>query len=591
MSTTIQTCPLAFLNRCLKHLAFLFQEKPPVTPDEFVLEHLLICHGLVESAPVNPQSFCDVRADILAAAQRRDSLSLAIALKIPPLSWDEKLKAICTEMAATDILALIETLLPVRQTSHSRSELLGNDDWTIRANAANLLGHLKVQQSVPQLIQALENSSSGNPRQAFPYISLSLARIGSDAAKAALIPYLFSKEAWFAVDAARCLTLWPLSAVAIELFEAMLLPQYLSDYMAVSIAGRYSIVELLKHPNPTVVEGALEVVIGVMKAADATYDPAIVQETKVYLAWPFVKQGLSTSPTPRHIKAALELTQWLQVHLPDFDPQLQPTSTQLTGDCLGHVVLSWLQKYKPSTQDGQVRHAIELAGHLKVTAAVPKLISLLQPRSAFLNEAIESLGKLGDPSTGQALVALVQQIVNLPDRSARPNSAYAVTEENPESALTYWLILKALGQMPDSMSMQFLLAATHDFAADKRLQALSSTIKLCSSITPDKQTWLEVRQAVSRGLHDPCHQVRQTAAEGVQSLSLVEFLPHILAMAGSREVFLRNKAFQVLQSLADSGHATAVLKATRQQLLWEINWNKRRRLVRFLGTNQFESQK
>ncbi len=291
---------------------------------------------------------------------------------------------------------------------------------------------------------------------------------------------------------------------------------------------------------------------------------------------------MNTHPTPRQIKASLELSRWLESNLPSFDPALPATSHQLTADHLGHVVLACLQGHKPSTQDAQVRHAIELAGELHLTLAVPKLVDLLESKSAFLNETIESLGKLGDACAAQALVSLGSQLVDLSERSARPASAHAVTEVDPDSAYSYWLILKALGQLRTSMPWPFLLQATHDFAADKRMQALSSTINLCSSVTPDKQTKEQIIQAVAQGLRDPNLGVRQVAVAGVQSLSLIEFLPDILTISCSREVSLRNQAFQALQSLAQSGHSKAVLKATKQRLAWELNQDKRNRFVSFL---------
>src|ERR1700733_9490666 len=123
----------ALVNRVRK---VLFTEKSTVQVEDLELEHLLLYHGLVGSSPENQRAYKDVRADILAALRNQSALQLGMALKLPPLYWEDKLKRIFSEVPANERDAAVATLLP--QTSESDwpniADPLGHTDWRTRAN-------------------------------------------------------------------------------------------------------------------------------------------------------------------------------------------------------------------------------------------------------------------------------------------------------------------------------------------------------------------------------------------------------------------------------------------------------------------------
>ena len=98
----------------LKRLASKFSDKPANKIDEHVLEHLLLYHGLVGSSPENQRDFKDVRADIFSAIDDESSSEIAIALKLPPLWWEDKLQTIISEVPQDKRAAVVACLLPER---------------------------------------------------------------------------------------------------------------------------------------------------------------------------------------------------------------------------------------------------------------------------------------------------------------------------------------------------------------------------------------------------------------------------------------------------------------------------------------------
>src|ERR1700691_3612315 len=133
---------IASLVNCVCRLASAFHEKPSTEVDDFELEHLLIYHGLVGSSPEDERRYRDVRADILGALKSRSSLNLAIALRLPPLYWESKLKTIFDPIIKTNPLSIVETLLPAIETKAwtKSQDPLRHEDWRGRANAARGLG-------------------------------------------------------------------------------------------------------------------------------------------------------------------------------------------------------------------------------------------------------------------------------------------------------------------------------------------------------------------------------------------------------------------------------------------------------------------
>src|SRR5690348_17129006 len=138
---------LTLLQRIVKRFNQTFSrfgEKSTVELEDFELEHFLLYHGLIGSSPEGQRSFKDVRADLLAAVKNKSSLQMGITLKLMPLFWEDKLKAIVAEIKDTQKDAILACLMP----DNSDGMLAPNqnppfaEDWRVRANAATLIGYL-----------------------------------------------------------------------------------------------------------------------------------------------------------------------------------------------------------------------------------------------------------------------------------------------------------------------------------------------------------------------------------------------------------------------------------------------------------------
>ena len=106
---------------------------------------------------------------------------------------------------------------------------------------------------------------------AFRHASNALAKLGTTSAKERLRRYLYHEEPWIRVDAASALARCSDEEMVLPLMRAMLAQHILSDYMAVVVARRHLPKHLLLDERLDVQEGACELIIGVIEAAQQTF--------------------------------------------------------------------------------------------------------------------------------------------------------------------------------------------------------------------------------------------------------------------------------------------------------------------------------
>ncbi len=154
-----------------------FGEKSTVSIEDFELEHFLLYHGLIGSSPEGQRTFRDVRADVLAAVKSKSSLQMGITLKLMPLFWEDKLKAIIAEIKDTQKDEILSCLMP-----DNRDGMLAPnqnppfaEDWRVRANAATLIAYVGGPNAVEVLTNSL-NDTAGSAKSAFCHTVLALAR-------------------------------------------------------------------------------------------------------------------------------------------------------------------------------------------------------------------------------------------------------------------------------------------------------------------------------------------------------------------------------------------------------------------------------
>src|SRR5262249_44872543 len=182
------------------------------------------------------------------------------------------------------------------------------------------------------------------------------------------------------------------------------------------------------------------------------------------------------------------------------------------------MLLQWLATDPGAGQseaEGELRHAIHLAGELKVAGALPVLLTRLRPEHPLVDQVIDALGNVGDIKASEPLVKLATPPTNSDNRRLGTLSQFPVEEEDAVGSRRYWTILRALGNLPPTeAAVSLLLEATGDFAPDKRQQAFESLVaSLQMGTTSDIRQ--PVKSALREALQDPSVPVRMAALDGI----------------------------------------------------------------------------
>jgi HEAT repeat protein len=556
---------IAGIVKRFRRLASGLKEKPTVQLEDFEFEHFLLYHGLVGSTPENERSFRDVRADINAAVQNNSPTQLAIAFKLPPLWWDDKLETIFLEMSATTGNTGIGCLLPQssEQLPVDDARPLRHSDWRVRSNAARVAAALNVTEALPEIVLAL-NDEAPERRAAFCHLACSLGRLGRDESRQALKPFLYHEESWYRVDAAGALAHFNSATVAHDLMSAMLDNHRLSDYMAVAIARKHKPKMFIEHADTAVQDGGVEMVIALLQAACTTFPAETAHELGVVHLLPQLCELAKDKPTPRRLRAVMELSKFLtdndQISTGERDKSLA-----LLEQSVSKAVSEWLSKAdeKKATAAcrSEILHALWLAGEEAQTEVLPYVIPMLKTNNPWLRPAIETAGKLGDPRVALHLVPLAEELVKPASRAELEISKQPVFEENEESAKAYWQILRALGALPCHETARLLLIATADFTPDKRAEALSSLNKVLAD--PTLHGHREAFQkAVSERLSDPAAQVRIAALDAAGTHKFIDLLPTVMRMVEAKEVSVYKQAMSTLEQFGQA-NAARVKEAIR----------------------------
>lgn len=567
----------------LRQVAFSFREKPTTQVDDYVLEHFLLYHGLVGTSPENQRSFRDVREDIFQAIESKSSLQLGIAFKVQPLWWQDKLSAIFLEVK--DKPRALATLLPVLEDTSwpNDSDPLRHSDWRVRGNAANVLASLNCTDADARLVESLSDTES-NATPAFCHIAYALGKLATDRSVAALKSFIDTDEPWFRVDVAGALAASQRQDVLADISNALFSDHPLQDYTAVAISRHRQPSHLLDNTSADIQDGGCMLMIGLLQASQQTFNADVLQDIDLASTTPQIVRLAQQAPNAIRIRAASLLEDWLKEH----KPGAVTDKTQFNSEQIAELLRGYLQASGgPDDLHAECnrRQAIHLLGTLKIQAALPDLLDMLNSRRQPLESVIQSLQNLGDTSAAKPLVALSKSLVDLDDRCSRQASKQPVAEENDADTKTYWQILKALGNLPTPDSMALLLQSTEDFAPDKREQALLSLI---SAFTIDQSAMKKqhVAEAIEKGLSDSSCGVRVAALKGASQLDCHQLINLILESFDAREISVSRQTNQTLTDLWNQGHAQVVEDALQTKLKRESDQFRRKKITDFLALRQ-----
>lgn len=574
--------------RHVRKLASALREKPQVALEDYVLEHFMLYHGLVGTSPEDQPQFENVRANVHEAILRKSPVEMAIALKLPPLWWEEKLQAIFAEAhqyREETIRCLMPPGNPVELVPEANP--IGHPDWRVRSNAARTLGHLGVMEAIPNLVAEITDENlneDDNKKASFCHFVYALSKLQSPQSRIALTSQLENPDPWLRVDAAGALAKWPLADVAPDLMRSLLTPHALADYAAVAISREHSPSELLSLSGD-LKEGALEVIIGLSQAAQSTFANDTTFGDALESSFDTVYSLAKEKPSPRRLRALFELSEFIKST--SADEELIDKAAKAEAAFNTPQYADELAQYfaDPNKDSQQLGHAIKLAARYKLKQVSEQVRENLKPDSPFLNESIETLGAIGTAEDAPYLVDLINSLVDLDDRTNRELNKQAVFEDDPTASKSYWSALRALGHIPSDEGIEMLLKASGDFAADKRQQALASLIANATENPEIRESHrATIIDRVLSSLDDPSTKVRIVAITGIENLALTGSINAIIPLIFSRSTGVARQARTTLVNMALNGHKDQIVPALQSALKAERDAYKRQRLQSMLDS-------
>lgn len=597
---------LTLLQRIVKRFNKVFSgfgEKSTVTIEDFELEHFLLYHGLIGSSPEGQRSFRDVRADVLAAVKSKSSLQMGITLKLMPLFWEDKLKAIIAEIKDTQRDEILSCLMP-----DNRDGMLAPnqnppfaEDWRVRANAATLIAYVGGPNAVEVLINSL-NDTAGSAKSAFCHTVLALAAIKNPVALSAIEAYLFSDEQWFHVDSINAIAQWPFETVAEILAGGLTSINNLSDYAAFATARNHIPFTFIQDKRANVQNGGMAMILALCSANHKAFQPDQIIPFDLGSCFDDVIKLAKGSGSALRVRAALSLIDWLGVNrlsissgdhqVPDEKTLADAKNSLLTEETKQELSAKFAQHTWHKERSGAVKDLeglclIEMIGEFKDDSQVAKLEELASREDSLYSDfAVDALGKIGNSSTSEKLIEIARRRVNIDDRSTKAASAQPVTEEDPQASLTYWHILNALGNLKSDQSFDFLLSAVQDFAPDKRQKALTSLVSVGKSLSLPADKSTAMREHLLKAFKDPSTQVRQAAIESAAVLGDPSLIEEVAAMTNARETSLWKEANRALKTLSQQGHKDKVLTELNKRLQSTNDQTRRDRILQL--TNELQ---
>lgn len=571
----------------VRRLTAGLRDKPEVHVDDFVTEHFLLYNGLIGSTPENQREYKEVRNDIVQAINDGSAHVLAIALKLPPLWWEDRLEKIFTEINEVNRDGAIHCLAAPRPLDDITGDTtcLSHTNWQVRSNAARMLALLQAKERVPQLVELLNNSTSVVTRPAFCHVAYSLAKLGTDQARQALSTHLEQEEPWLGVDAAGALSYWNLAAVCADLMRAMLSGNVLDDYMAVAIARRHTVSEILEFNDDDIHEGAAEMVLGLLRALQGTFHAESGLHQQLEDAQDGINGLLNSKPTARRIVAAITLNKWLELNSSGAATSNKSFVRDLSNTGHYDVIKTRLKDPDLGNAEniGQFKHALALAAQFKLTELSEILVPLLTPEFPALPELMLCIAELGDERGAPVIAEMIEKRIQMDKRCAEPLSAHPVFEADQAESNFYWTALKALGSLPHKASLFILLRAVKDHAPDKREQALLSLQTILLSEELHKNHFQgNLEELLRERTSDPAVSVQVAALGGVAQHRLSSLIPEAIAGVFSKETLVQRKASETLVSLSENGHKAAVQQALEAILTKEQNGAMKNRLNKVL---------
>jgi hypothetical protein len=196
---------------------------------------------------------------------------------------------------------------------------------------------------------------------------------------------------------------------------------------------------------------------------------------------------------------------------------------------------------------------VRVIGDLREPRAISILLARLdavtqledRKQASSLGQMCDTLGKLGDLRAVPSLFALAGRVLAIPTRAGRPKGRENLPAGDPDipASIVYGAIVRALGQLADRSTADFLLRASSDFDPYVRAQALEALKR----VDPAGEM-MSSRLAAREALNDPADAVVRVACQLVVQYRDGEAIPLLQNLSATR-IELAPPAYDALRQL------------------------------------------
>jgi len=394
-----------------------------------------------------------------------------------------------------------------------------------RRFAILMLGNYKS----PELSQLLGKLAS-DPNTSL-YATQSLVKQATTPALQALVSALKDAEGWAKVDIVEaCLTLNQTRFHDILLASGLDRVAGLESYIAIPIFRSISLDRYLRGGSaiaPRLVQQAAMIFAQVLQDSMKTISgppgtdalPVVFERNLAPLATALF-EGARSAPNWQNVLAVHRLATLLGRYWGEIargtvqDPRIlesvyaclpmMPEIERWMNGPGRDVLLESLTKSDEETSIPVVK----VLGELRDPRAISILVSFIEATTGItsreqalrLGHICDALGRLGDNRAVQPMLQLVERSVNVVIRSARPKRRDNLPVGDPDipGSIVYAAVIRALGQLNDRNSLDFILGATNDFDPYVRTETLEN-LKRIDPTGSDLRSQAAARQA----LNDP----------------------------------------------------------------------------------------
>jgi len=390
------------------------------------------------------------------------------------------------------------------------------------------------------------------------YATESLTKQATTAALQALINALKEAEGWAKVDIVEaCVTLKRPSFQDLLLASGLDHAPGLESYIAVPL---YRTIELERYMRggqgvaPRLSQQAVMVFSQILQ--DSMGNPGaeglpIVFERDLPTLATVLFEGARSAPNWRNVIAVHRLAMLLGRHWADIsrgsvqNPQIvQPVYT-----CLPMMpdVERWMNspgrevllEALASPEEEALAPCVKVLGELREPRAISILTARLnatmrvtdREQALQLGSICETLGRLGDRRVTDSMIQFVTRVVDIGARTARPKRRDSLTAGDADipGSIVYAAVIRALGELGDRSTLDFIIHATGDFDPFVRTQAFEGLRRL----DPMGEE-LRSRMAVREAMNDPRDSVVRVACQLVAQYRDVDAVPSLRRLAETR---------------------------------------------------------